>query len=427
MMDSDAFRLFIRGLFPAVLFLVSGCGKSPPAEFRLNMPELVKEGRELTHVQQQGVADALSAIFGTPDKPIAPEGTELSQHKLDMAAGPVLSDREGAKHGLYRRHCAHCHGVSGDGRGPTAMILNPYPRDYRPGLFKFKSTTRESKPTTDDLHRVLVDGIPGTAMPSFALLRADELDALVEYVKYLSMRGQTEIALAGYAYDDLVDDDDNPLPFDLANSTDQQDALTEIIADVASGWLEASENKIQPESDSLPPTDRSKEELAASIKAGQKLFFGADANCVKCHGQLAMGDGQTDDWNDWNKATKEFVEETATLVGAENDDEEEDASPEEIATRQANIADHLAVTETLFPVRKIQPRNLRQGVYRGGRRPLDIFWRIHEGVNGTPMPGSGSALTQEQIWQIVDYVLSLPYEPASRPQKKLTGADRDRM
>jgi hypothetical protein len=40
------------------------------------------------------------------------------------------------------------------------------------------------------------------------------------------------------------------------------------------------------------------------------------------------------------------------------------------------------------------------------------------------MPGKaqtaegGTGLTQEEIWQIVDYVHSLPFEPVSRPQKR---------
>jgi hypothetical protein len=32
------------------------------------------------------------------------------------------------------------------------------------------------------------DGVSGTAMPSFAILPPDEQEALVEYVKYLSIR-----------------------------------------------------------------------------------------------------------------------------------------------------------------------------------------------------------------------------------------------
>ena len=50
--------------------------------------------------------------------------------------------------------------------------------------------------------RRLHDGIPGTAMPSFALLPPDEVEALVEYVKYLSMRGQMETALADYVFNE---------------------------------------------------------------------------------------------------------------------------------------------------------------------------------------------------------------------------------
>src|SRR5205823_4042197 len=58
-------------------------------------------------------------------------------------------------YGLYRKHCLHCHGVSGDGNGPTAAFLWPRPRDYRPGLFKFTSTNSNQKPTRSDLERII--------------------------------------------------------------------------------------------------------------------------------------------------------------------------------------------------------------------------------------------------------------------------------
>ena len=35
---------------------------------------------------------------------------------------------------------------------------------------------------------------------------------------------------------------------------------------------------------------------------------------------------------------------------------------------------------------------------------------------GPSQPGAQSTLTEQEIWQIVDYVQSLPYEPASRPE-----------
>ena len=94
--------------------------------------------------------------------------------------------------GLYMTHCAHCHGTSGDGNGPTAEFLNPKPRDYRKGIFKFTSTKPADKVTRDDLHRIILRGIPGTYMPSFRLLADDEVHAIVEYVRWLAMRGEFE-------------------------------------------------------------------------------------------------------------------------------------------------------------------------------------------------------------------------------------------
>jgi mono/diheme cytochrome c family protein len=83
------------------------------------------------------------------------------------------------------------------------------------------------------------------------------------------------------------------------------------------------------------------------------------------------------------------------------------------------------VAAGLLDPRNAIPRNLRTNMFRGGRRPLDIFRRIHQGIAGTPMPASGPAapgaqgtLTEEEMWQIVDYVRSLPFEPASQPLKE---------
>ncbi|MEO1993167.1 MAG: cytochrome c, partial [Pirellulales bacterium] len=162
-----------------VLSIISvGCGETPSAAFRLNMVEATKQ--RLTSGQERQVATILLAMFGTPDEPHCLPESGLDEAKLRLAAGPVRSDISGRKNGLFREHCVHCHGVTGDGLGPTAAFLNPYPRDYRPGVFKFKSTERADKPTDQDLVRILHNGIVGTSMPSFALLSDLEIDALVE-------------------------------------------------------------------------------------------------------------------------------------------------------------------------------------------------------------------------------------------------------
>ena len=40
-------------------------------------------------------------------------------------------------------------------------------------------------------------------------------------------------------------------------------------------------------------------------------------------------------------------------------------------------------------------------------------------ASGPATPGAKGTLTEEQMWNIVDYVMSLPYEPLSRPQRAL--------
>ena len=189
---------------PIILLAVAGCAEVEPPAFRLNMVSMVSN--ELDSAYQQEVADVLGALFGTPDEPFAHPATGLDQLRLDAASGPAWTDEAGVNRGLYRKHCVHCHGISGDGQGPTAAFLNPYPRDYRKGVFKFKSTYNPQKPTDEDLRRVLINGVPGTSMPSLALLPSSEQEALVEYVKYLAMRGEVEARLTEYVALEVMDD-----------------------------------------------------------------------------------------------------------------------------------------------------------------------------------------------------------------------------
>jgi mono/diheme cytochrome c family protein len=325
----------------------------------------------------------------------------------------------------------HCHGISGDGRGPTAAILNPYPRDYRPGVFKFKSTYLSKEPTNADLERIVHDGIPATAMPSFALLPQDERSALVEYVKYLAIRGQMETALESHVGENLKPGDKfDPAADPALRKLVMQDLLQPII----DSWKEAKDKVMKPEDAAIPPDNRTAKQIADSTKAGRELFYGTRANCLKCHGPTGLGDGQQDDYDNWSKANVEFIKATNDkLAQIESLNEElkkaqgDDANQlrQQIAEGTKEYQERSAQIGALLPPRNAIPRNLREGVYRGGRRPIDIFWRISSGIAGTPMPGSGPAdegaqgtLTQQEIWQIVDYVHSLPFEPASLPQKR---------
>ena len=121
---------------------------------------------------------------------------------------------------LYMQHCMHCHGVTGDGNGPTARYIrnhrfNPLPRDYRRGLFKFTSTKIGFYASRDDLRRTVTQGLAGTYMPSFLLLETDELDAIVEFIRFLAMRGEVERRLLDHLQPLMPSDDGTP-PSDLA-------------------------------------------------------------------------------------------------------------------------------------------------------------------------------------------------------------------
>jgi mono/diheme cytochrome c family protein len=357
--------------FAALLF-VAGCGKAPAPQFHLNMqgldPKLFDASDEDNqgHIKgRQDIADALYAMFGTPDEPYVFPESGLDLAKIELAAGPFGGNEDGTQRGLYRQHCVHCHGISGDGAGPTAQFLNPFPRDYRKGQYKFKSTERPAKPTHADLKRILMEGIAGTAMPSFALLPPDEVEALVEYVKYLSIRGETEISMGLTVY---ANDEDLTMT--------REALISDHLAPIAANWAAADQQVIQIPDHPPVPDQR------AWLAAGEALFRGAKAQCMKCHGPTALGDGSEEPlFDDWNKEKK----------------------PENFA-------------QFLLPKQEIKPRNLRLGIYRFGRTPADTYRRLHAGINGTPMPntfigpGNPGNLKPEEVWQIVDYIRSLPYD-----------------
>jgi mono/diheme cytochrome c family protein len=390
----------------ALLFaLVSGCStKNSSPEFRLNMQDILqameshspdefrvtgdeadddeRQDKENNYKKLEFLSTALYAAFGTPDEPFvfdevrwnADDKKGLDLRKIELAAGPYGGSADGKQRGLFRQHCAHCHGVSGDGAGPTAAFLHPYPRDYRQGIFKFKSTQRSGKPTNDDLKRILQNGIPGTAMPSFLMLPNDEIEALVEYVKYLSIRGETE---RNMAFAMIVSDEEiEPTKAGI---------LDDYLQPVVDAWAEAEEQVVNPPTKVEASTP---EELAASIARGREIFLSKAAQCIQCHGPTALGDGKDGgplkDYDDWNK----------------------DKQPG-------------AMAHWLLPKQELRPRNLRMGIYHGGRRPLDLYRRIRGGIPGTPMPAGGEGATAvlkaEDIWHVVDFIQSLPFEEASEP------------
>lgn len=93
---------------------------------------------------------------------------------------------------VYTTQCAVCHGDRGDGGGTAAHMFRVQPRDFRRGVFKFRSTPSGSLPTDGDLLRTLREGVRWTAMVGRVDLAEMDRWAVVQYLKTFSSRFATE-------------------------------------------------------------------------------------------------------------------------------------------------------------------------------------------------------------------------------------------
>lgn len=311
--------------------------------------------------EQSGEAGMKPGDLMDPDDEESPSWLEDAEY-IWTSHYPTLAETAE----MYRTQCFHCHGVSGGGNGSTAEYLDPRPRDYRKGIFKFIAIDEKGRPRRQDLARVLREGIYTTSMPSFARFSEARIQGLVDYVRLLSRRGETEILLAN-DFEAGSTDVDTALSIDKAKET---------YLFVHDRWPTDDSKVIVY--DGVVPTP-----TAESIERGKALFIGGEgkgANCASCHGVKGLGDGPS---------AKEVRDEA---VGEEY------------------VFDDWGNT--------IRPRNLTKGIFRFGDRPIDLYRRVYAGINGTPMPahigmqieledGSKREINESDIWDIVHYVLHL--------------------
>ncbi len=157
---------------------------------------------------------------------------------------------------IYFQRCSFCHGLLGDGEGPAAKYLDPRPRDFTLGTFKFRTTESGELPTDNDLYRTVSRGLPGTGMQAF----------------------------------------DSDL---IKNGLDEEERWA-VIAYVKTFALEFEEPDLDPVTTgkviSLPANPAPYNE--ATIAKGAEVF--ERAKCWSCHGKLGRGDGnkefREDDW-----------------------------------------------------------------------------------------------------------------------------------
>jgi mono/diheme cytochrome c family protein len=256
-----------QGLAALVLMvLLVGCN-SRTADYSYS---LRKEVSELPALHQQEIQTHLVRYFGTPVDPRLMLPTDKEDDKGQTVLQPKL-ERLYLKRGVqvYLRECVACHGASGDGMGEAAAYLNPPPRDYRKGIFKFASTPQGTRPRREDLRRVIRRGAKGTSMPSFRWISQEDLEAVIDYVVLLSQRGQVETRMMQESEQEL----------DEKDSYDPK-SVAKMVTTVHHEWDVAADNIVQP----LTPMPKMTPE---TVKHGAELF--GEMNCIQCHGKDGSG------------------------------------------------------------------------------------------------------------------------------------------
>jgi mono/diheme cytochrome c family protein len=194
---------------------------------------------------------------------------------------------------------------------------------------------------------------------------------------------------------------------DYDNYVNSLEVADGFVTDIAESWLDAEDNVVEvPEPPSDLPLAESQADVvafqsgpqadafAASVKRGQELFVGKIASCSKCHGETGLGNGQTTDYDDW---TKDWT----VRVGLK---------PEDYDSLVPLIA------RGALPPRNALPRNFAEGVFRGGSTSKDLYRRIMQGIDGTPMPAATfveGQFEQDDVWHIINFIRSLQLAPPS--------------
>lgn len=153
-----------------------------------NAPELNEDGTALVaYLQKLGtsIGDWREAFVSTR----LTNGAALQSSDMEKNLDVLPRGKQ-----VYLRRCVGCHGVKGDGNGAAARFLNPKPRDFTSGMFKFRTTGSDSNslPSDEDLFVTITHGLWGTAMPPWYDIDARERLAVIQYIKTFSPRWKTE-------------------------------------------------------------------------------------------------------------------------------------------------------------------------------------------------------------------------------------------
>jgi mono/diheme cytochrome c family protein len=328
---------------------------TPPGEFEKNIGRFesmsgakVYDPKKLAADDRVQLTQALEDLFGTPNHP----KVELAGDKEveDWADQLLLSEYDlGYGSRLYRRHCLTCHGLDGDGRGSTGPWVSPHPRDYRRGEFKFISTANEVAGRKPRREDLYRTLVKGIDGTSMPAFNLLTDTELNQLISYV-----IHLSLRGEVEFDTMKGllAGGKSTLEDGDIVPHTQARLRMFLERWANSTKANEPKPYPYKDG---------DLEASIKRGYALFTNPEgaASCIKCH-------------EDYGRQVPFRYDLWGTLV---------------------------------------RPANLTTGVYRGGRRPIDLYWRIKGGIPPSKMPAADLKIEggKDEYWDLVNFVQALPY------------------
>ncbi len=172
-------------VMPGYPWLFEGSASAPTKDAMALLAYLKSLGKERQLAGVDNVAWPIPPYCSCPDdvkrlesQPTSSQASPSFQRQSDGGVSIQLpadraqlatAVRKGST--LFAANCASCHGATGDGKGDAAASLLPRPKDLTSKTL-----------TTSRIATVLMNGVPGTAMPAWRDLPQRDVEALVAYL-----------------------------------------------------------------------------------------------------------------------------------------------------------------------------------------------------------------------------------------------------
>jgi mono/diheme cytochrome c family protein len=247
-------------------------------------------------------------------------------------------------HDAYMLYCYACHGVFGDGHGPSSYGLRPPPRDFTKGIFKFaRLRSSDDVPNDEDISRIVLGGLHGTAMLPWNIPEI-ELDKVIQYIKTFAPEKWEKKKKNGEMVKTLEKFEAPEDPWD----TDDE-----------AGW-----------------------------KSGRDLYH-FRAECVNCHPAY----GTKKELFDWSSAAAKRDPANFKVVGGFREDPYNPVAKDSPEYKQRILPPDF----TFNNVRSARP----------GKELVDLFRLISYGVYPVMPAWKGAGLSDKDIWALAHYVKHL--------------------